>query len=113
MLSNSQLGHCRLRPALLAVISLAFSLSDSLAQSDPPPSWNDGAVKQSIISFVGRVTRSGGAHFVPEAQRVAVFDKDGTLWAERPISFQLALKSATSTNEQRPDNRRHERTPRE
>jgi phosphoglycolate phosphatase-like HAD superfamily hydrolase len=54
-------------------------------------SWNDGPAKQSIIDFVGRVTKSGGADFVPEAQRVAVFDNDGTLWAEQPVYFQLAF----------------------
>jgi phosphoglycolate phosphatase-like HAD superfamily hydrolase len=55
------------------------------------PSWNEGAAKQSITSFVGKVTRSGGDDFVPQAQRVAVFDNDGTLWAEQPIYFQLAF----------------------
>ena len=59
--------------------------------SDPLPSWNNGATKQSIIDFVGRVTKSGDADFVPEARRVAVFDNDGTLWAEQPIYFQLAF----------------------
>ena len=64
------------------------------AQSDPLPSWNDGAAKQSIIGFVVRVTESGGADFVPEARRVAVFDNDGTLWAEQPIYFQFAYALA-------------------
>jgi phosphoglycolate phosphatase-like HAD superfamily hydrolase len=60
-------------------------------QPRPLPSWNEGAAKQAIISFVGRVTESGGADFVPQAQRVAAFDNDGTLWAEQPIYFQLAF----------------------
>jgi phosphoglycolate phosphatase-like HAD superfamily hydrolase len=87
-----------LRTASFRHVGLAFGLIIAaclvpllaLAQSDPLPSWNDGAAKQSIISFVGRVTKSGGADFVPEAQRVAVFDNDGTLWAEQPIYFQVA-----------------------
>ncbi len=49
------------------------------AGSDPLPSWNDGAAKQTIIDFVGRVTTSGGAGFVAPAQRIAVLDNDGTL----------------------------------
>lgn len=65
--------------------------SGAAAQSDPLPSWNEGAAKESITSFVGRVTESGGADFVPEARRVAVFDNDGTLWAEQPVYFQLAF----------------------
>src|SRR5215831_1620404 len=59
------------------------------AQSDPLPSWNDGAVKQSITDFVARVTTPGGAEFVPPAGRIAVFDNDGTLWTEQPVYFQL------------------------
>ena len=58
------------------------------AQADPLPSWNDGAAKRSIIEFVGRVTKEGGGDFVPPADRIAVFDNDGTLWAEHPFYFQ-------------------------
>ena len=62
------------------------------AQSgDPLPSWNDGATKKSITDFVARVTTPGGADFVPVAERIAVFDNDGTLWAEQPMYFQLAF----------------------
>ena len=57
----------------------------SFAQTDPLPSWNDRAVKKSIIDFVGRVTKSGGPEFVPADQRSATFDNDGTLWAEKPL----------------------------
>jgi heat shock protein HslJ/phosphoglycolate phosphatase-like HAD superfamily hydrolase len=52
---------------------------------DPLPSWNEGAVKQSILAFVTRVTTFGGPEFVPVADRIAVFDNDGTLWAEKPV----------------------------
>jgi hypothetical protein len=34
------------------------------AADDPLPSWNDGATKQSIIDFVTKVTKEGGADFV-------------------------------------------------
>lgn len=33
----------------------------------------------------------GGPDFVPPAERIAVFDNDGTLWAEQPIYFQVAF----------------------
>jgi hypothetical protein len=63
-----------------------------LAQpSDPLPSWNDGAAKKSITDFVAKVTTQGGADFVPPAERIAVFDNDGTLWCEWPIYFQAAF----------------------
>lgn len=55
------------------------------------PSWNDGAAKTAIVAFVGRVTAPGGPDFVPELERIAVFDNDGTLWAEQPIYFQIAF----------------------
>ena len=60
-------------------------------QSDPLPSWNDGATKKSITDFVARVTTQGGADFVPPAERIATFDNDGTLWSEQPIYFQFAF----------------------
>ena len=53
------------------------------------PSWNDGAAKRAIVEFVGRVTREGSPEFVPEPQRIATFDNDGTLWAEKPVPFQV------------------------
>lgn len=59
------------------------------AQGDPLPSWNTGAAKQAILDFVTRVTTGGSADFVAPAERIAVFDNDGTLWAEQPLYFQL------------------------
>ncbi|WP_338821734.1 HAD family hydrolase [Bradyrhizobium septentrionale] len=76
--------------ALVAVVVLC-SVVGARAQSDPLPSWNDGAAKKSITGFVARVTTQGGADFVPPAERIATFDNDGTLWTEQPIYFQLAF----------------------
>ena len=39
--------------------------------------------------FVEAVTTEGGVDFAPPAERIAVFDNDGTLWSEQPIYFQL------------------------
>jgi len=64
----------------------------ALAQAkDPLPSWNDGAVRQSITTFVADATREGAPTFVPRGERIAVFDNDGTLWSEQPVYFQLAF----------------------
>jgi hypothetical protein len=52
-------------------------------------SWNDGAVKSAIVDFVTRVATQGGAGYVPPAERVAVFDNDGTLWCEQPVQVQI------------------------
>ena len=68
---------------------LAFVCNVSAVRAkDPLPSWNDGEAKQSIISFVDRVTAEGSPDFVPVAERIATFDNDGTLWAEQPMYFQ-------------------------
>jgi hypothetical protein len=56
---------------------------------DPLPSWNEGETKQSIIDFVTKVTKEGGAEYVPPAERIATFDNDGTLWCEMPMYVQL------------------------
>jgi phosphoglycolate phosphatase-like HAD superfamily hydrolase len=74
--------------ALALTAGLAFS-SPALAQSDPLPSWNDGAAKEAIVSFVRATTTQGSPRFVPPAERIATFDNDGTLWAEQPLYFQL------------------------
>ena len=71
---------------LLALISMVI-LSPVQAK-DALPSWNDGQAKQAIISFVQKVTRKGGPDFVSPAERIAVFDNDGTLWPEQPFYFQ-------------------------
>ena len=55
----------------------------------PLPSWNDGPARTAIVEFVERVTDPASADFVPAAERIAVFDNDGTLWAEKPAYFQL------------------------
>lgn len=51
-------------------------------------SWNDGSARNAIIAFVDGVTRPGGPDFVPEDERIAVFDNDGTLWSEMPVPVQ-------------------------
>jgi len=58
------------------------------AAGDPLSSWNDGYSKQAITEFVKAVTTPGSADFVPVPERIAVFDNDGTLWAEQPMYFQ-------------------------
>ncbi len=61
------------------------------AEIDQLPSWNAGPAKQSIVEFVGKVTKEGTPEFVPMAERIAVFDNDGTLWSEQPMYVQLAF----------------------
>ena len=84
-------------PLLLPASALAQTKAGDLPASqagqirvtDPLPSWQDTAPKRAIFDFVARVTRQGSPDFVPEAERIATFDNDGTLWAEQPMYFQL------------------------
>jgi hypothetical protein len=76
-------GHY-LKKWIVLSVALVFSLRLQ-AQEDPLPSWNSGTVKQSIISFVKDITSEGTDKFVPVEDRIATFDNDGTLWAEKPI----------------------------
>jgi len=59
------------------------------AQTDPLPSWNDGAAKKAIVAFVQATTTEGSPQFVPRAERIATFDQDGTLWVEHPMYSQV------------------------
>jgi phosphoglycolate phosphatase-like HAD superfamily hydrolase len=79
------------RRSLFGLAVLVATGSSALAQTDPLPSWNDGAAKRALLDFVARTTAAGGADFVPVPERIAVFDNDGTLWTEQPIYFQFAF----------------------
>jgi hypothetical protein len=71
-------------------IAFVVATSATCAQAaDPLASWNDTAPKQAIVAFVEKTTEPGSPDFVPAPERIAVFDNDGTLWAEQPMYFQL------------------------
>ncbi|WP_374108218.1 MULTISPECIES: HAD family hydrolase [Rhizobium] len=76
---------------IIALGAALLHATSPFAQSDPLPSWNDTASKAAIVSFVEKVTGQGSPDFVPENERVAVFDNDGTLWVEHPMYTQLAF----------------------
>jgi phosphoglycolate phosphatase-like HAD superfamily hydrolase len=59
------------------------------AQTDPLPSWNEGAAKKAIVEFVQTTTTQDSPNFVPPAERIATFDQDGTLWVEHPMYTQV------------------------
>ena len=79
-----------IRNSVLSLICafLIFTCQRAAAQ-DPLPAWNDGKAKQSIIEFVEKVTNEGTSDYVPESERIATFDNDGTLWCEQPMYFQM------------------------
>lgn len=79
------------------LLSMAFVLLAGCVQvaeqqdqvSDPLPSWNEGAVKTAINDFVESSVDPQGEGFITKPDRIAVFDNDGTLWAENPLYFQF------------------------
>ena len=75
-------------------ICIAAVVSVARAAPDPLPSWNDGAAKQRILAFVQAVTDPASNDHVPAGERIATFDNDGTLWAEKPMYFQVLFALA-------------------
>jgi len=73
---------------VLAALACA-ALSTTIQAAAPLPSWNDGVAKKSILQFVANVAEKGSPDFVSPADRIAVFDNDGTLWCEQPMYFQF------------------------
>jgi phosphoglycolate phosphatase-like HAD superfamily hydrolase len=72
---------------LLSVLAAALSTA-VLQAADPLLSWNPTPTKRALVAFVERTTTAGSPDFVTPAERIAVFDNDGTLWAEQPLYFQ-------------------------
>jgi phosphoglycolate phosphatase-like HAD superfamily hydrolase len=70
----------------LALLAACASVGGAV---DPLPSWNDTAPKQAIVAFVTNASTEGSVGFIRPAERIAVFDNDGTLWAEQPVYFQI------------------------
>src|SRR5262245_11051805 len=66
------------------------------AKADPLPSWKEGKAKNAILDFVKKSTTEGSPDFVAPADRIAVFDNDGTLWPENPMPFEVAFALDTA-----------------
>jgi phosphoglycolate phosphatase-like HAD superfamily hydrolase len=76
--------------ACLVGLSLLVGMAPACAQqTDPLPSWNDGAAKRAILELLRVTTDKGGTKYVPPEQRIAAFDQDGTLWVEQPMYTQV------------------------
>ena len=69
------------------------------ALDNPLSSWNEGTNKTEIMAFVNKITNPNSPNFVPESDRIAVFDNDGTLWAERPAYFQALFIEENRSSE--------------
>jgi hypothetical protein len=65
------------------------------ATAEPLPSWRAGESRDAIFAWLAAITDPTHPDFVPAADRIAVFDNDGTSWCERPgygtTDFQVSL----------------------
>jgi phosphoglycolate phosphatase-like HAD superfamily hydrolase len=75
--------------SVVALAAIFVVSAAAAAETEPLPSWNDGPTKQAIVGFVKKVTEEGGPDYVRPEDRIATFDNDGNLWAEKPVYFQL------------------------
>ena len=90
--------------ALLALLVAPYAAYAD-QESDPQPSWNDGAVKTAILDYVLRVTTEDSPDFIAEADRIATFDNDGTLWVEKPVytQFVFVMDRVKAVSNQHPE----------
>ncbi|NNF46872.1 MAG: haloacid dehalogenase-like hydrolase [Desulfofustis sp.] len=75
--------------SIILIVILILSSIIAANASDPLPSWNEGKTKKEIISFVNDVSDENNPDYIKSSERIAVFDNDGTLWAEKPLYFQI------------------------
>lgn len=78
-----------LRALKWVVIVMMSSQAIANSTVDPLPSWNDTQTKKNIIQYVQQTTTPNTKQFIPVNDRITTFDNDGTLWAERPVYFQM------------------------
>ena len=97
------------RPLISRIIGAWFlfllGFAQAYAQTDPLPSWNDGAAKKAITEFVKTTTEKGSPQFVAPEARIATFDQDGTTWVEQPMYTQIiyCLERVPAVVEKKPD----------
>ncbi|WPU64206.1 HAD family hydrolase [Peredibacter starrii] len=51
----------------------------------PLPSWANTQVKENILDYIKVITDPKNPDFIPVEDRIATFDNDGTIWAEKPV----------------------------
>lgn len=83
------LVSCKNKSEDTTIVNSKDSTSTAVTSGDPLPSWNDDTLKKDIIAYVEKVTKEGSPDFIPIKDRIATFDNDGTLWAEKPYVQEL------------------------
>jgi phosphoserine phosphatase len=82
---------CLLAAFAVALCLLFSGVMRSAHAQEALPSWNDTGARSRIMDFVTATVTEGSEGYVAPADRIAVFDNDGTLWSEQPVYNQLAF----------------------
>ena len=88
---RSLISTVAMLPTLSRILLPIPVRAQTATTGDLLPSWNEGPTKQAIIEFVRATTTQGGPNYVPQAERIAEFDEDGTLWVEHPLYTQVVF----------------------
>lgn len=77
---------------MLCLCSVLCSCQADAKKQNTLASWNDASpTKAAIIEFVEDVTDKNSENFVPVENRIATFDMDGTIVAEKSLWLELAV----------------------
>ena len=98
----------RISLALITILALCFIVIPALAENEPAllsEYWTEGsAAAESLNAYLQAVTDDASPDYIPVADRIAVFDLDGTLMCETyPFCFEYmvfadyALNSGSET----------------
>ena len=67
---------------------LVQRMADAAAENDPLSLWtNNAAAKAELTAYINAVTDESSPDFIPAADRIAVFDLDGTLFCETDPNY--------------------------
>lgn len=67
---------------VIIVMAVGFAGCNKKAESNPFELWNDCTSLNALKDYVANVTDAGSEYFIPQEDRIAVFDMDGTLCGE-------------------------------
>ncbi len=78
----------RLVTPVLVLVFLSVAFLTGCAARRPLALWQDAApAKNALVEYVEAVTAKGSPDFIPVANRIAVFDLDGTLFLETDPTY--------------------------
>ena len=79
--------------AMIILTSSCANQKIQVSQNNYLSSWADAAVaKNKLLDYVKNVTDTKSPDFIPESERLAVFDMDGTLFCETdPVYYEYMM----------------------